>query len=100
MKKYGKDNQKYPIKYHPAVKRDDISHLPPNIQNRIIKAIETRLTTKPEKYGIPLRGTLKKYWKLKVGDYRVVYKIESSKVIVLGIRHRAIDDIGITGEAE
>ncbi|MBI5344466.1 MAG: type II toxin-antitoxin system RelE/ParE family toxin [Deltaproteobacteria bacterium] len=32
--------------------------------------------------------TLKGYWKLRVGDYRVVYKISGNEVLVLGIIHR------------
>ena len=45
--------------------------------------------TEPHKYGLPLRKTLKGYWKLRVGDYRVVYAIgEEQKVIVLIICHR------------
>ncbi|MBP7233389.1 MAG: type II toxin-antitoxin system RelE/ParE family toxin, partial [Syntrophaceae bacterium] len=39
-------------------------------------------------YGEPLRKTLKGYWKLRVGDYRVVFKIIDSEVWILGIRHR------------
>ena len=52
------------------------------------KAIEQRLTTSPHEYGQPLRKTLKGYWKLRVGDYRVVYRVEKKTVVVLGIRHR------------
>jgi hypothetical protein len=33
----------------------------------------------PQEYGTPLRKTLKGYWKLRVGDYRVVYKISRPK---------------------
>jgi len=42
---------------------------------RIKKAIEQRLLVAPYEYGMPLRKSLKRYWKLRVGDYRVVYKI-------------------------
>lgn len=36
----------------------------------------------------PLRKTLRGYWKLRVGDHRVVYKIEGEEVLILGIQHR------------
>ncbi|MBM4350370.1 MAG: type II toxin-antitoxin system RelE/ParE family toxin, partial [Deltaproteobacteria bacterium] len=36
----------------------------------------------------PLRKTLHGYWKLRVGDYRVVFKMEGEVVWVLGIIHR------------
>ncbi|MBS3918437.1 MAG: type II toxin-antitoxin system RelE/ParE family toxin [Deltaproteobacteria bacterium] len=32
--------------------------------------------------------TLRGYWKLRVGDYRVVFKIVDEEVWVLGIIHR------------
>jgi mRNA interferase RelE/StbE len=37
---------------------------------------------------VPLRRTLKGYWKLRVGDYRVVFEFDRSMIIVLGIGHR------------
>ena len=78
----------YTLLYHPKVREEDIPALNRRMQQRIYKAIETRLTTEPEKYGRPLKGTLKGYWKLRVGDYRVVYKIVESDVLILGILHR------------
>ena len=44
--------------------------------------------SEPEKFGRPLRKSLKGYWKLLVGDYRIMYKILDNKVIMLGIVHR------------
>jgi mRNA interferase RelE/StbE len=35
-----------------------------------------------------LRKTLKGYWKLRVGDYRVVFKIKGNEIVVLAILHR------------
>ena len=42
----------------------------------------------PQQYGEPLRKTLKGYWKLRVGDYRVVFKVVGAEVRILGIGHR------------
>jgi len=78
----------FKILYHRDVKHIDLPKVSKEAKIRIRKAIEERLLTKPERYGIPLRGTLKGYWKLRVGNYRIVYKIEKSTIIVLGIRHR------------
>jgi len=50
------------------------------IWGRIQSAIEKRLLTDPVKFGIPLRSTLRGYRKLRVGDYRVIYKIEEKIV--------------------
>lgn len=80
----------YTILYHPAVQREDIPKLSRAIQLRIQHAIEARLTTAPEKYGKPLRRTLKNYWKLRIGDYRIVFKVVGTEIWILGIGHREI----------
>ena len=56
----------------------------------IRNAIEKKLTADPIAFGKPLRYSLKGYRRLRVGDYRVIYKIIEEKVIVLivDIDHR------------
>ena len=78
----------FTILYHPDVKSIDIPLIDARMRERIRKAIETRLMAAPQDYGTPLRKTLAGYWKLRVGDYRVVFRIGKSTVHVLGIRHR------------
>ncbi|HEX9778571.1 MAG TPA: type II toxin-antitoxin system RelE/ParE family toxin [Geopsychrobacteraceae bacterium] len=78
----------FSVVYHPDVKERDIPKLNGDIRNRIRKAIETRLMVAPHEYGEPLRKTLKGYWKLRVGDYRVVFRVDGDEVLVLGICHR------------
>ena len=78
----------FELKYHPDVKAIDIPQLDAKLKTRIKNAIETRLTTEPQQYGAPLRKTLHGYWKLRVGDYRVVFKIVGAEVWILGIIHR------------
>ena len=78
----------FELRYHPAIVDEDIPRIPQNLRRRIAGAIESRLTQAPHQYGAPLRKTLKSYWKLRVGDYRVVYKIEENEVWILGIQHR------------
>lgn len=77
----------YRIVYHPKVK-DDIKKLNKNQQDRVKNAITNRLQTEPEKYGNPLRRSLKGYWKLRVGDVRVVFKISKKEILILAILHR------------
>lgn len=74
--------------YHPAVLEEDLRSINRDIQNRIRRAIEQRLTSEPTYYGAPLRHHLKGYWKLRVGDYRIVYEIVGEEVWVLRIDHR------------
>ncbi len=78
----------YTLSYHPFVKEKDLPKLDNKAKIRIKKAIESRLLMAPEEYGAPLRKTLKGYWKLKVGDYRVVFKVKGNKIIILAILHR------------
>ena len=81
--------------FHPAVK-DDAATIAKAIRERIRSAIDTRLTSEPSLYGKPLRGTLAGYWKLRVGDWRVVYSIRVSEVTVHAIKHRSqiYDEVG------
>jgi mRNA interferase RelE/StbE len=76
------------LKYHPAVRNEDLPIIDRRMKDRIRKAIEERLQIAPHEYGDPLRKDLKGYRKLRVGDYRVVFKISESDVWILGIRHR------------
>jgi mRNA interferase RelE/StbE len=80
----------YVLRYHPAVAQDDVPRIPRNLRSRVARAIETRLTTSPERYGAPLRGSLRGYWKLRAGDYRVVFKVQAAQVWILTILHRKV----------
>jgi len=78
----------YTLLYHPDIPRKDLPRIHRNVQSRIADALALRLGESPEKYGQPLRGTLGGYWKLRVGDYRVVFKIVGDEVWILAILHR------------
>ena len=78
----------YILKYHPSVKTEDSPKLDKRMAARIREAIETRLLMAPQEYGEPLRRTLKGYWKLRVGDYRVVFRVQDASILILGIIHR------------
>ena len=78
----------FELRYHPDVKSIDIPLPDAKLRTRIKNAIENRLMTAPHLYGEPLRKTLRGYWKLRVGGYRVVFKIVDEEVWVLGIIHR------------
>lgn len=78
----------FELRYHPDVRSIDIPLLDARLKERIKTAIATRLATAPEQYGTPLRKTLHGYWKLRVGDYRVVYRVDGNTVLILAIIHR------------
>ncbi len=58
-------------------------------QKRILKKIKTDLVQNPYK-GKRLIGDLSPFWRIRVGDYRVIYAIEEEIVTieVIKIKHR------------
>ena len=79
------------IKYHPKVKSEDITRSGSNIAVRIENAIRNRLMINPIKYGFYLRGTLSGYRKLRVGDWRIVYRIVDKEIRIIAIGNRKFD---------
>ena len=77
----------YKLRYHPDLRDEDLPKINKNIQKRIKTAIEKRLLVAPERYSEPLRRTLKGYRKLRVGDYRIVLKLQDEDILILGICH-------------
>lgn len=79
-----------PAKYFSVAKSADKNYLklPRNIQAKIISSYE-RLKSNPL-LGEKLHGELAGKYKLRVGDYRLVYEFDSkeSMVIVVKIEHR------------
>ena len=69
------------VLYHHEVE-EDLESIGPSAARRIVKAIDSKLTRDPLKFGAPLSGTLANFRKLRVGDYRVVYQVREKKVVV------------------
>lgn len=80
---------RFDIWYKRPVVDEDIPKLPKKIKDQIEVAIREKLTTHPERFGKPLRESLKGYRSLRVDDYRVVYGIERENVKIFAIRHRS-----------
>lgn len=68
----------------------DIKALPKAELPKIRRAIETRLAQDPIGLGKPLRYSLKGHRRIRVGDYRVIYRIEEAQncVVIVAIGHR------------
>ena len=79
---------KYKIEYHELVVKEDISSLSEEWKIRIKESIENKPTTHPEIYGKPLRYSLRGYRKLRVGDYRIVFRVQKNIVKIFAIKHR------------
>ena len=79
----------YTIEYLFNVVENDIPALPKTMKILIKKAIEERLGVDPIGLGKPLRHSLKGHRRLRVGDYRVIYTIQGSIVLITAIKHRS-----------
>lgn len=86
----------YSVVYRQEVLAEDLPAIPRNMQSRLLRAIEERLTTEPARYGSRLRRSLSALWKLRVGDYRVVYELRGVTVRIWAIAHRkrAYEEVG------
>jgi mRNA interferase RelE/StbE len=62
---------------------DDISELDSSAKRIIKKAIEEKLMVDPLKFGKPLRRNLSGLFKLRVGDYRIIYQVKENEVVVV-----------------
>jgi mRNA interferase RelE/StbE len=80
----------YIIKYLEHVVKEDIPKLPKTVKARIKKAIESCLTVDPISLGKPLRYSFAGHRRIRVGDYRIVYRIDPDKMLVtiVFIKHR------------
>ena len=69
---------------------EDIPALPKSSKIQIKKTIEARLTADPIGLGKPLRYSFKGHRRIRIGDYRVVYRVnmDKSAVIIVFIKHR------------
>ena len=83
-------NDRYRIEYLDSVVEEDIPRLPKTARTVIQRAIEERLTVDPIGLGKPLRFSLNGHRRLRVGDYRIVYRIDFDEriVTIVIIKHR------------
>ena len=77
----------YKVLYHPDTAKD-VTGIPQNIKTTIEHAIKERLLKDPSAASQPLKRDLKGYRKMRVGDYRVIHKIQGNLIIILKIGHR------------
>lgn len=79
------------IRYHPDVYQD-LKNIPKKFAVSVIKAIEHRLQqqSNPSMLGKPLRANLSGYFRIRIGNYRVVYKVSPTRIqifiIAIGLR--------------
>ncbi|HGJ64569.1 TPA: type II toxin-antitoxin system RelE/ParE family toxin [bacterium] len=76
----------------PDAVKDQLSHLPRDIRQRIAQEIKT-LQDFPFPHGNTIRriqGSKKPIYRMRVGDYRVIYNLDTQKkqAIILSVVHR------------
>ncbi|NOY29357.1 MAG: type II toxin-antitoxin system RelE/ParE family toxin [Planctomycetes bacterium] len=76
--------QKYSIVFAPAVLRQ-LRKLPTRDQKRIVREIEL-LEDNPRPSGVKKLIGEDNFWRIRIGDYRVVYEIKDAKLLVLVLR--------------
>ena len=80
----------YKIRFEKIVINKHLPKLSLSVKSRIKKAIDLKLAIDPITYGKPLQYNLYGQRPLKVGDYGVIYTVDSNKHIITihAIGHR------------
>ena len=76
----------YNVVYKKSVNRD-LKKLSKAEAGRILDQIEQELTKKPESSPV-LKGQFSGLRKYRIGDYRVIYALVGTDILVLRIAHR------------
>lgn len=65
--------------------RRELRKLGPEIQQQILRYVRERIagTKDPRQLGKPLRRNLAGLWRYRVGDYRLICRLEDDRLIVL-----------------
>ncbi|MBV8938842.1 MAG: type II toxin-antitoxin system RelE/ParE family toxin [Alphaproteobacteria bacterium] len=65
--------------------RKELRRLSHPVQQQLIQYLEQRIATphEPRRFGKALTADLRGLWRYRVGDYRIVCRIEKEKLIVL-----------------
>ena len=74
------------IKIHRLVLEADFKKITAFQQKLILKAIKKKLFFDPSAYGKPLSGDFSGLWRLRIEDFRVIYRIVKEQVLVLVIK--------------
>ena len=85
MEEKGSYRLKYDFRFD-----SDLNRLERFWQREAMLAIKTKLSVEPTRFGAPLRQTLKGFRKLRVGDYRVIYRVQKKTVELLIVGHRSV----------
>jgi mRNA interferase RelE/StbE len=68
------------VEFLPSAARD-LARLEPSVQRRVARRID-QLAADPRGGSIKLRGAAD-IWRARAGDYRILYRIEDDRLVVL-----------------
>ena len=75
----------YKVFYLDSVEKDFEKLDKPAIK-RILNKIENHLAKDPKGLGKMLTGQFKDFWRYRVGDYRVIYKVAEREILIIVAR--------------
>ena len=80
-------NKKYEVFMSKNAKKE-LSKLDPFIASKIVRWVNNNLKNCENPYfnGKRLSGNLSKYWRYRVGDYRILSEIDNFKIIIFIIK--------------
>lgn len=86
--------KQYKIEYTRKAKKK-LAKMDSQVSKRIIDWINKNLEgcENARLYGHPLEGDLKKYWRYRVGDYRIVADIQDDKIVIMIVNVDKRNDI-------
>jgi mRNA interferase RelE/StbE len=75
------------IEFHPEAAKE-LKKLGREAAARIVKTLETRIAPLPDprRLGAPLKGEHEGYWRWRIGEYRVIARIEDERITILVVR--------------
>ena len=75
------------IEFTPEAEKQ-LSKIERQSAKRIIQFLKDRISPAedPRAFGKPLKGALREFWRYRVGDYRIMCRMEDAQLLVLVIR--------------
>jgi mRNA interferase RelE/StbE len=68
--------------------RRELRKLSPEVQKTILRYLRERIagSSDPRQFGKPLRINLAGLWRFRIGDYRLICRLEDDRLVVLVIK--------------
>jgi mRNA interferase RelE/StbE len=83
----GKKARVWAVEFVPDALKE-LKKLDRTAAGRIIKTLEERIATleDPRSLGAPLKGEHEGYWRWRIGDFRIVARIDDERITILVVR--------------